>query len=208
MTSPGFTVFDTPVGPCAIAWGQHAIAGIALPHAGAARTRTRLLRRLPDAREALPPPAVQKVIAAIVALLHGELIDLSWVALDMDPIPAFDRRVYEIARTIPPGATRTYGQIAEQLTLTLPRSRETQESGQGLAREVGQALGRNPFPIIVPCHRVLAAGGKAGGFSARGGIATKLRLLSIERARTSDAPTLFDAGPALAFAVKPRGARS
>src|SRR5260370_34867835 len=110
MTSQGFTLFDTSVGPCGIAWGQHAIAGIALPRGDATRTRTRLLRRLPDAREALPPPAVQKVIAAIVALLHGELIDLSWVALDMDRIPAFDRRVYEIARTIPAGATRTYGQ--------------------------------------------------------------------------------------------------
>jgi methylated-DNA-[protein]-cysteine S-methyltransferase len=208
MTSQKFALFDTPVGPCGIAWGEHAIAGVALPQADATRTRTRLLRRLPAAREALPPPAVQKVIAAIVALLHGEPIDLSWVALDMDTIPAFDRRVYKIARTIPAGATRTYGQIAEQLTLTLPRSRETQASGQGLAREVGQALGRNPFPIIVPCHRVLAAGGKAGGFSARGGIATKLRLLSIERARTSDAPTLFDTGPALAFALKPRARRS
>jgi methylated-DNA-[protein]-cysteine S-methyltransferase len=204
MTAQSFTVFETAVGPCAIAWGEHAIAGVALPETDAARVRTRLLRRLPHAREALPPPDVQKVIAAIVALLHGEPIDLSWVALDMDGVAPFDRRVYEIARTIPPGATRTYGQIAEQLTPTFPRSREE----WGLAREVGQALGRNPFPIIVPCHRVLAEGGKPGGFSARGGIATKLRLLSIERARTSDAPTLFDSGPPLAFALKPSARRS
>src|SRR5262249_49321299 len=89
-------------------------------------------------------------------------IDLSWVALDMDGVPAFDRRVYEIARAIPAGATRTYGQIAQQL------GRESHPSPEwGLAREVGQALGRNPFPIIVPCHRVLAADGTAAGVSAR-----------------------------------------
>src|SRR5262249_60354971 len=102
-------------------------------------------------------------------------IDLSWVALDMDGVPAFDRRVYEIARAIPAGATRTYGQIAQQL------GRESHPSPEwGLAREVGQALGRNPFPIIVPCHRVLAADGKAGGCSARGGGATTVPPLSIE----------------------------
>ena len=204
MTARGFALFDTSVGRCGIAWGARKIAGVALPEADAIRTRTRLCRRFPDAREALPPPEVHKVIDAIAMLLHGQLIDLSWVALDMDPIPAFDRRVYEITRAIPAGATRTYGQIAEQLT----RSWGSEGSGQGLARDVGQALGRNPFPIIVPCHRVLAAGGKAGGFSARGGITTKLRLLSIERARTSDAPTLFDADPVLSFAIKPRAERS
>jgi methylated-DNA-[protein]-cysteine S-methyltransferase len=205
MTAQGFAVFDTAVGPCAIAWGEHAITRVALPEEDAAKTRTRLLRRLPDAREVLPPPAVQKVIDAIVALLRGEPIDLTWAALDMDPIPAFDRRVYEIARAIPAGGTRTYGEIAEQLTV---ESNSSATAEWSLAREVGQALGRNPFPIIVPCHRVLAAGGKAGGFSARGGLATKLRLLSIERARTSEAPTLFDADPALTFALKPRARRS
>jgi methylated-DNA-[protein]-cysteine S-methyltransferase len=213
MTAQSVAVFDTPVGPCAIAWGEAAITGVALPEGDATRTRTRLLRRLPDAREALPPPDVQKVIDAIVSLLHGELIDLSWVALDMDRVPAFDRRVYEIARTIPAGATRTYGQIAQALSFEFNPSPERagwppKAAGWGLAREVGQALGRNPFPIIVPCHRVLAAGGKAGGFSARGGIATKLRLLSIERARTSDALSLFDTGPALGFAVKSSARRS
>ena len=201
MTAQRFAIFETAVGPCGIAWGRRAVIGVALPEADAARTRKRLLRRLPDAREALPPPHVQKVVDAIVALLHGEPIDLSWVALDMHPVPAFDRRVYEIARAIPAGATRTYGQIAEQLGSESHPSPEW-----GVAREVGQALGRNPFPIIVPCHRVLAANGKAGGFSARGGVATKLRLLSIECARTSDAPGLFEGE--LAFALKPIARRS
>jgi methylated-DNA-[protein]-cysteine S-methyltransferase len=131
-------------------------------------------------------------IKAMVTLLRGEASDLSDVAIDMARVPEFDRRVYEIARAIPAGATLSYGQIAVRL------------GGRDLARDVGQALGRNPFPLIVPCHRVLAAGGKAGGFSANGGVTTKLRLLSIERARTSSAPTLFDDDSAFGFAIKPR----
>src|SRR6266478_4184638 len=128
----------------------------------------------------------------IVSLLGGQASDLSAAALDMDGLPEFDRRVYEVARRIAPGATLSYGEIAARL------------GERGLARDVGQALGRNPFPIIVPCHRVLAAGGKAGGFSANGGVTTKLRLLTIERARTSDAPTLFDGDRAFGFALKPK----
>src|SRR5229473_2207847 len=93
------------------------------------------------------------------------------------------------------GATLSYGEIAARL------------GERGLARDVGQALGRNPLPLIVPCHRVLAAGGKAGGFSANGGVTTKLRLLTIERARTSDAPTLFDGDRAFGFALKPKAQR-
>jgi len=129
-----------------------------------------------------------------VALLRGDATDLSDIALDMDRIESFERQVYEIARTIAPGATLSYGEIAVRL------------GDRALARDVGQALGRNPFPLIVPCHRVLAAGGKAGGFSANGGITTKLRLLTIERARTSDAPTLFDGDGSFALAVKPKSA--
>jgi methylated-DNA-[protein]-cysteine S-methyltransferase len=143
-------------------------------------------RRFPDAPETPPPPAVQRAIAAIVALLEGEKRELFDVALDMARVPAFERRVYEVARGIPPGATLTYGEIAARL------------GAPGEARAVGEALGQNPFPIVVPCHRVLAAGGKVGGFSANGGIATKLRLLSIEGARTSSAPTLFENLPLVA----------
>src|SRR6516165_4293460 len=140
-----------------------------------------------------PPPAdVRRVIDGIAALLRGEASDLSAAALDMDGVAEFDRRVYAVARGIAPGATLSYGEIAARL------------GERGLARDVGQALGRNPFPLIVPCHRVLAAGGKAGGFSANGGVTTKLRLLTIERARTSDAPTLFDGDRAFGFALKPR----
>jgi methylated-DNA-[protein]-cysteine S-methyltransferase len=192
MAHHRYTLFDTAIGACGIAWNERGITAVQLPEADAARTRARLLRRSPDMREASPPPAVQRAIGDIVALLRGEATDLSDIVLDMDRIESFERQVYEVARTIAPGATLSYGEIAVRL------------GDRALARDVGQALGRNPFPLIVPCHRVLAAGGKVGGFSANGGITTKLRLLTIERARTSDEPTLFDGDRAFPLAVKPR----
>jgi methylated-DNA-[protein]-cysteine S-methyltransferase len=192
LTARGFALFDTAIGRCGIAWGERGLVGVQLPETSETRTRARLRRRFRDAREAPPPPPVQHAIEGIVALLGGEATDLSAVALDMDGVPPFDRRVYEVARTIPAGATLAYGDIAARL------------GAPGEARAVGQALGQNPFPLVVPCHRVLAAGGKVGGFSAHGGIATKLRLLSIERARTSAAPTLFDDLP---LAAAPRRRR-
>jgi methylated-DNA-[protein]-cysteine S-methyltransferase len=195
-TRHAFTLFETAIGPCGIAWGERGVIAVQLPEASAERTRARFLRRCPDAQEAVPPAPVQGAIDAIIALLAGEARDLSGVTLDMEGLAGFDRRVYEVARTIPAGATLSYGEIAARL------------GGRDLAREVGQALGRNPFPIIVPCHRVLGSGGKAGGFSANGGLTTKLRLLTIERARTSAAPTLFDGDSAFGLAVKPRRRRS
>jgi len=195
-TTCDFALFETAVGTCAIAWGPRGIVGVQLPEADGPKTRARLVRRFPEAREADPPAPVQGVIERIVALLRGEAVELSDAALDMEHLPEFDRRVYAVARTIGPGATLSYGEIAGRL------------GERSLARDVGQALGRNPFPLIVPCHRVLAAGGKVGGFSANGGVTTKLRLLTIERAKTSDAPTLFDDDRAFGFAVKPKVRRS
>jgi methylated-DNA-[protein]-cysteine S-methyltransferase len=124
-------------------------------------------------------------------LLDGQAIDLSFISLDTDQLPAFNRSVYEIARTIAPGETLTYGDVATRLGDKL------------LSRSVGQALGQNPLPIVIPCHRVLAANGKTGGFSANGGVTTKFRMLSIERARiaghtSGDAPMLFDPGLSIA----------
>jgi methylated-DNA-[protein]-cysteine S-methyltransferase len=186
MTAHGFALFDTAVGRCAIAWGGRGIAGVQLPEADQAKTRARMRRRFPGVPEAPPPPEVARAVDGIVALLGGAPSDLFAVALDMELVPSFDRRVYEVARAIPAGATLTYGEIAARL------------GESDAARDVGQALGRNPFPIVVPCHRVLAAGGKVGGFSANGGIATKLRLLSIEGAEPSGAPTLFESLPLVA----------
>jgi len=180
MTEAGFALFDTAIGACAIAWGEGGIVGVQLPEVDEARTRARMRRRFPRAAEAAPPTGVERVIDGIAALIGGETVDFSAVPLDMDRVPAFHRRVYEVARTIRPGATLTYGEIAKRLGVPAE------------AREVGEALGRNPFPIIVPCHRVLAAGGKLGGFSAPGGARTKRRLLAIEGARSTEGPDLFD----------------
>lgn len=187
MTAHSFTLFGTAIGRCGIAWSERGVAGVQLPEAREPETRARLLRRFPDAREASPPPDVDRALAGIVALLRGEASALEAVALDMDRVPPFHRRVYEVARTIPPGATLSYGDVAARL------------GAPGSARAVGQALGRNPFAIVVPCHRVLAAGGKVGGFSANGGITTKLRLLSIEGAQANGQLALFDGDGAFGF---------
>jgi methylated-DNA-[protein]-cysteine S-methyltransferase len=170
MTASGFALFDTAIGRCGLAWGNRGIAGVQLPEADEAATRARMLHRFPAAGETAPPPEIRQAVEGIVALLRGEASDLAGVALDMDQVPEFHRRVYDAARTIPPGETLSYGDIARRV------------GAPGAARAVGQALGRNPFPIVVPCHRVLAAGGKIGGFSAQGGVATKRRMLAIESA--------------------------
>jgi len=172
-------------------WNERGVAGVQIHDGTEAATRSRLLRRFSRAREADPPAHVQRAIGGVVALLRGEKCDLNDVTIDIDGLPEFNRKVYAIARTIPAGSTLTYGEIAERLGDKL------------LAREVGQALGQNPIPLIVPCHRVLAAGGKTGGFSAPGGVVSKLRLLTIEGAQPGG-PTLFDDLPLVAK----RGRRS
>ena len=192
MTDRNFTLFDTAIGRCGLVWGERGIAGVQSPEPTEAATLARLKRRFPDAREATPPASVQRAIDGIVALLAGGRTDFSDTVLDLDGVPEFNRRVYAIARTIPPGETMTYGEIATRLGDRLA------------ARDVGTALGQNPVPLIVPCHRVLAAGGKTGGFSAPGGVRTKLKLLSIEGARLNDEPGLFDTLPLVA---RPKGRR-
>jgi methylated-DNA-[protein]-cysteine S-methyltransferase len=174
VTPRGFALFDTTIGACAAAWSDRGLVGVQLPESSAADTRARVIKRFPTAAEQMPPTAVQHAIERIVALLQGAPVDLSGLPIDMDAVPAFDRRVYDVARTIPPGSTVTYGTIAAAL------------GAPGAARSVGRALGRNPLAIVVPCHRVVAADGKPGGFSAGGGVATKLRLLSIERESQGD----------------------
>jgi methylated-DNA-[protein]-cysteine S-methyltransferase len=169
MTSVGVALFDTALGRCGIAWTDTGIVGVQLPEPVGAE-RARLLQRFPDAVESSPPPGVQRAAAGIAALLNGESPDLDSIALDLSAVAEFDRWVLQATRRIPRGTTRTYGEIAAQI------------GDPAAARAVGQALGRNPFPVIVPCHRVLAAAGRPGGFSANGGVATKLRMLAIEGA--------------------------
>lgn len=174
-----YALFETAIGPAGIAWSDAGLVACDLPERDADNARRSILRRFPDAVEAMIPAHLQPTVGGIQALMRGEKADLSDAPLDLSRTPEFHARVYEIARAIPPGETLTYGEIAEKLGDKL------------LARGVGQALGKNPWPIVVPCHRVTAAGGKPGGFSARGGVNAKLKLLSIEGAKAAAQSDLF-----------------
>jgi methylated-DNA-[protein]-cysteine S-methyltransferase len=188
-SATGFLLFDTAVGVCGLAWRADGwLAGVQLPEdRGPSATRKRMQQRFPRATEcslepdtAQPAPAaVLAVVTRVTALLAGGRDDLADIALDMAGVPPFHQRVYEVARAITPGRTMTYGEVAAQL------------GEPGAARAVGQALGHNPFAPIVPCHRVLAAGSQSGGFSAGGGVATKLKMLEAERAQFGGQPGLF-----------------
>ena len=170
-TAIGFAIFDTPLGSCGIAWSEPGVCGVQLPEASEQATRARLRRRFGSVAEAPPTEPIRAAIAGLRGVLRGEPQDLADVVLDSTGVADFARRVYVITRRIPPGSTRTYGEIATEL------------GDPTAARAVGRALGDNPYPLIVPCHRVLAAQNRAGGFSAYGGVTTKLRLLEIERQR-------------------------
>ena len=191
MSDQSYALFETAIGTCGIVWTARGVCGLQLPEKDAAATRARVQRRHPTAVEAAPPPAIRRAIDGIVALLAGEKRDLTDIKVDDDGQAEFNKRVYAIARKIPPGQTMSYGEIAERL------------GDKTLARAVGQAMGENPTPIIMPCHRVLAAGGKTGGFSAPGGVVTKLQLLTNEGAQPGG-PTLFDRLPLQAAARRPR----
>lgn len=184
----GIAIFDTAIGHCGVAWGPRGLSGVQLPEVdvGAAAKRARMQRDFPRGLEVPDdqrPPHVTAAIEAIRALLAGHNDadqDVLAIALDDEGVTDFHRRVYAITRRIPPGQTRTYGEIAEELGDTT------------LARAVGQALGANPFAPVVPCHRVLGAKGWQGGFSAPGGPMLKLRMLGIEGARPGGQGSLFD----------------
>ncbi len=180
MSGYGYTVFDTAIGRCGIAWSDDGVIGAQLPEAREIETRRRLYRLYPEARDMRPPLNVEIAIEGMVALLRGQASDLSDVTLDMTGIPAFNQRVYEFARTIPRGETRLYGEVAASLRAS------------GAAHSVAQAIGKNPFMLIVPCHRVLEAGGYADKISPHGGAISKRRLLSIEGALSPGSKTLFD----------------
>ena len=183
-----FTLFSTAIGDCGIAWEDDAVVAASLPADNWDATARRLKAKSGGV-EASPPMAVRNAIDAVVALLNGEPSDLSGITCVFDGTDVFAEQVYALARAIPPGETTTYGAIATEL------------GDIAYARRVGQALGRNPIPIIVPCHRVIGSDGKLVGFSADGGVTTKLRMLEIEGALTEETPSLFDDMP---FSLKPR----
>jgi methylated-DNA-[protein]-cysteine S-methyltransferase len=174
-----YALFDTAIGRCAIAWGDAGVIGVQLPERSESATVTRLLRHCPTADEATPTKNIERAIGDIAALMRGQKKTLRAVQLDMSRVAGFNARVYDTTRAIAPGSTRTYGEIARAI------------GDPDSARAVGQALGRNPFAIIVPCHRVVGANDKLVGFSANGGIRTKLKMLKIEGWRENE-PSLFE----------------
>jgi methylated-DNA-[protein]-cysteine S-methyltransferase len=165
----GYALFETEFGVCAIAWSARGVVRVVLPEASVEETETRVRRQAKTATRMKPPEWVAAAIGAVQAYFLGEQVDLSTVPLDLAHEPEFERRVYDALRRIGWAATTTYGRLADAA------------GSPGAARAVGRAMARNPVPVIVPCHRVLAAGGAVGGFSAHGGVATKQRMLALER---------------------------
>jgi methylated-DNA-[protein]-cysteine S-methyltransferase len=173
------SLFDTEFGTCGLGWNARGLTRVQLPEADRSATERRLQAGRAHSHPTEPPPPIRKVTAMLQSYFAGARIDFSPIALDLGGVGSFYRKVYEAARSIGWGQTTSYGELARQAGY--PNG----------ARAVGQALGRNPVPIIVPCHRVLASGGKAGGFSAFGGARTKMRLLALEGLRLGhDAPLL------------------
>ncbi len=175
-----FARFATAVGECALAWSDTGLTGVWLPEPRAGGLKRKIEGGVPMPIESPPPAEAAEAIAKIQRLLAGAPEDLRAVRLDWSAVPEFARAVYVVARDVPPGRVVTYGQVAREV------------GKEADARAVGQALGANPFPIVVPCHRVIAADGRLGGFSAPGGTTTKQRLLAIEKARPDGPPGLFD----------------
>jgi methylated-DNA-[protein]-cysteine S-methyltransferase len=168
-----YHIFETSIGWAGIAWDKQGLIGAHLPERDPEFVAQAIERKFAGVTDAAPDAAMSEVIEGIRALMRGEKADLSSAPLDIARVPEFNAKVYDITRKIPAGQTLTYGEIAVRLGDKL------------LAQKVGEALGKNPWPIVVPCHRVTAAGGKLGGFSARGGATTKLKLLEIEGAEAA-----------------------
>ncbi len=180
MMGRAYAIFDTAIGRCGMVWSQAGVVAVQLPEAREIETRRRIFQVHPEAREQRPPPGIELAIEGIAAVLHGSPAELSDISLDMSGLPAFNRRIYELARAIPRGETRTYHEIAKAL------------GASGASHSVAQAISKNPFMIIVPCHRVLEAGNYADRISPYGGVISKRRLLSLEGAHPIASKTLFD----------------
>ncbi|MDB5522467.1 MAG: methylated-DNA--protein-cysteine S-methyltransferase protein [Rhizobium sp.] len=164
-----YLIFETAGGHCGIAWNSVGITRFQLPAQSAESTERNLLRRLPGAEPGQPTAEVLDTIAGVKRYFEGEPTDFSAVKLDLDGQDAFYREIYAAARRVGWGRTTTYGSLAKELG-----------AGPEAARDVGQAMASNPVALIIPCHRVLAAGGKIGGFSAPGGSAAKAHMLELE----------------------------
>jgi methylated-DNA-[protein]-cysteine S-methyltransferase len=176
------TLFPTPIGAVGVAWSERGLTALALPERNEAATEKRLVAKSRSTGRAEPPSAIADAIALIRKYCAGKRVDFSAVPVDLSGIDPERRRIYETMRALDFGETTTYGALARQAGAA--------EADWEAAQRVGVAMGRNPIPIVVPCHRVLAAGGKPGGFSAYGGTATKEKLLALEGVSFGGAPRL------------------
>lgn len=165
-----YLIFETAGGFCGIAWNSMGITRFQLPTRSAKATERILLRRVPGAEPGAPTLEVAEAVAAVKRYFEGEETDFSGFRLDLGEQDPFFERIYAAARRVAWGHTTSYGALANELG-----------AGPEAARDVGRAMARNPVALIIPCHRVLAAGGKVGGFSAPGGSAAKIRMLELER---------------------------
>ena len=173
-----YCLFDTDLGVCGVAWSGRGLTRLQLPEADRRATEGRLRRHAGRAAADAPPP-IRRAIADIQSYLAGRKVEFQAIALDLAGVSPFRRSIYEAARAVDWGRTVSYGELAERAGVP------------GAARAVGQALGQNPVPLIIPCHRILAAGKAAGGFSAFGGTDTKMRLLALEGVRLGEAAPLL-----------------
>jgi len=180
MAGVAYTIFDTIMGRCGIAWGLSGILAVQLAESREIDTRRRLLQQCPDARETRPPVGIELAIEGIVSILRGANWDFSDVRLDLGGLPAFDCRVYDVLREIPRGETATHAEIAKRA------------GSSGALHAVGHAIRNNPFAVIVPCHRALPVAGDTSGTCANGGAITRRRLLAVEGALATSGPSLFD----------------
>jgi O-6-methylguanine DNA methyltransferase len=177
MKQAAYCLFETPLGACGIAWKEQEIPHLLpvvtffqLPEATRSLADTRIARSSGGRKTSVPPPHIAGIIKKVQKHLHGNVQDFRDIVVDLDAAGPFARQVYEAVRKIPAGRTTSYGELAKDM------NRPT------ASRAVGQALGRNPIPLIIPCHRVLARGKNPGGFSAHGGVETKAKMLEIEGA--------------------------
>jgi methylated-DNA-[protein]-cysteine S-methyltransferase len=172
QAAQNYNVFETAAGFCGVAWNSVGVTRFQLPAKTAEATRRNLLRRQPEAEAVAPPPEIAETVAAAKRYFEGAKIDFSGVKVDLSDEDEFFRQIYLEARRVGWGETTTYGALAKAVG-----------AGTQAARDVGVAMARNPAPLIIPCHRVLAAGGKIGGFSAPGGATAKARMLELEGLR-------------------------
>lgn len=173
----GRHVFETALGFMAVGWSASGITRVWLAERDRAAVERRLAQRAAGVPDLAPPLAIAAVVERLKEYAAGTPVDFSGTPIDLAGVDDFRLAIYDAAKRLRYGETVTYGELARRA------------GHDGMARETGAALGANPLPIVIPCHRILAAGNKIGGFSAPGGSATKERMLAMEGVRVGPPPS-------------------